>query len=104
MSIASFSLFLTGTFFLVAGIQFIRGKWLFLLAGNNFGQATNKEATRAGRIVGLIFLLTFLLCITIMFSIIYDFRLTFLPVIMGIVLLYSYVVIIRYIVHWIKNG
>ncbi|MEI5994314.1 hypothetical protein [Candidatus Enterococcus mansonii] len=104
MLIALIFLFLISVFFLITGMQFIRGKWLFLLAGNNFGQAPTKVAIRAGKIAGTIFLLMSVLSIVVLFSIIYNVRLNFLPFIIIIAMLYSFIVIVRSIKYWLKNG
>lgn len=45
-----------GGSFLVLCIQFFRGKWLRLLAGNTFGDISPLAATKAGKHVALILL------------------------------------------------
>lgn len=65
-------LIIVSLFFLIIGIQLMRGKWLRLLAGNTFGDAPQADAQKAGRSVGLICFICTALASSIFINIIFN--------------------------------
>lgn len=61
----NFFLMLIALLLIVIGVQFIRGKWLRLLAGNLFGEIPKSKTVKSGRVVGSLCLIGAVLAIMV---------------------------------------
>lgn len=61
------STLLIGLLFLMFGIQFQRGKWLRLIACNNFGKLSKSDAQKAGKCTSYCMYIVFLFFLAIAF-------------------------------------
>lgn len=105
MKLIAVLVFLLGCSCLAIGSQFLRGKWLKLMSGNNFhGDLPTGVAAKAAKTSGI----ATLVCGIYLFFVAYYFWQLFtakvLLTVTGIVLLAALIFLINRLLAWVKTG
>lgn len=94
---------LLGVLFLILAIQFKRGKWLRLLAGNTFNDFTNDQSKKLGQSTSYCMYLSSVFCFILSYSFIYE-NLKLLCFVAILVFFIGCIGIIYAFRSWLKNG
>ena len=101
--IISIFFILLALLFLLMGIQFQRGKWLKLLAGNTFGGIPNDNAKIVGKSTSYCMYFASIFCFVLAFGIFRDnSKVVYFTIIL--VFFVGVVSIIYALSNWLKNG
>lgn len=100
------SIFLLGLMilFILMGIQFRRGKWLRLIAGNTFGDLAKEDAARIGRKTGIMMYFAAFICLFVAWWLLFSDNQLLLWIVMGFSLILSIVILVSSLKKWLKDG
>lgn len=104
MIIFSILSLLVAFLFVLLGIQFRRGKWLRLIAGNNFNELPQEVAINSGKKTGFVMCFAGLFCIFIAWWLLFSENQVLLWIVLGIYLFFSLLLLVTSLKKWIKEG
>jgi hypothetical protein len=102
--IASIFLLVLMILFTLIGIQFRRGKWLRLIAGNTFGDIAKEDAARIGRKTGIMMYFAAFICLFVAWWLLFSDNQVLLWIVMGISLILSSIILVSSLKKWIRDS
>lgn len=102
--IASIFLLILMILFILMGIQFRRGNWLRLIAGNTFGDLAKEDAARIGKKTGIMMYFAAFICLFVAWWLMFSDNQVLLWIVMGVSLIPSSIIFVSSLKKWIRDG
>lgn len=102
--ISSIVLLVLMILFIIMGVQFRRGKWLRLIAGNTFGDLAKEDAVKIGRKTGIVMYFAAFICLFVAWWLLFSDNQVLLWIVMGISLILGGVLLVSSLRQWIRDG
>jgi hypothetical protein len=90
--------------FILMGVQFRRGKWLRLIAGNTFGDLAEETAIKIGRQTGIVMYLAAVMCLFFAWWLMFSNNQVLFWSGIGILLIGSGILLVSSLRRWMKHG